>query len=636
MDGATEYMPVSQKPVSHRSPHVVFVLLAVGLGVALWGRGSHPRVEQAWGGPVAPGTGRWPQAPSQTFDLIGRFACRNLTSHPRDLIVNLDVPRTWPPCARVDGLRILPRPRSVWTDRRGNHDVRVVLPDVPPGALRKVTVSARFRVYQVVFDVDARRVARTAVRGMNGAPRMPGVSALPPQRFTVATSALPAYDPRVRATVARLLAGEHNPWYRAVALFDYVRRLRFQMSARPLPVPEALRRGLVQCSNAAALLVTLDRAAGLAARFNGGVFVIDGTTHTDALHAWTDVFMPFLGWVPIDPTMARFDDVLRLSRLGEQVTGYLPIWRGSAPPFVARVRAGHRATSPAVGVRVSWRYRFVASPGAPVSLCARFPIPAAALEGPLSSARTLQPASRGRTQASPSSARSFPTASRGRDHPLAAWQRWQHNLSIAHGRWEALRAFLTRSHAPPWIDLSVRGLCDMHEDHFSVAEHRLDVARRLHPCSITCTNLAAFYLYTKQISRSLRACDEALHDDPLDASAWQQLINVYVSLDAWDGVARVSDLAAVRLPRNPDFYAEAAQAYGSLHRWSDACARMRRAVALVPRHGWMHAMLGQCLSACGARAEALRELRTGLRLGGLGASDRHFFAALAAKLEGGH
>ena len=62
-----------------------------------------------------------------------------------------------------------------------------------------------------------------------------------------------------------------------------------------------LKRGV--CQDYAHIFVACARAAGIPARYVSGHFLRnDGVIHQEAGHAWTEAFVPDLGWVGFDPT----------------------------------------------------------------------------------------------------------------------------------------------------------------------------------------------------------------------------------------------------------------------------------------------------------------------------------------------
>jgi len=67
-------------------------------------------------------------------------------------------------------------------------------------------------------------------------------------------------------------------------------------------VPEVvLKRGSGSCSEYTYTFVALCRAAGLPARYQGSIVVRgDDASIDEAFHRWAQVYLPGIGWLPVD------------------------------------------------------------------------------------------------------------------------------------------------------------------------------------------------------------------------------------------------------------------------------------------------------------------------------------------------
>jgi transglutaminase-like putative cysteine protease len=97
-------------------------------------------------------------------------------------------------------------------------------------------------------------------------------------------------------------------------LVEYERR----EEGDPLPPEETLRLRRGSCRDSATLLAAVLRGMGLAVRLVSGYLWEpepdeEGRKAENALHAWSEVYLPGAGWVGMDPTSGVFADHHRLA-----------------------------------------------------------------------------------------------------------------------------------------------------------------------------------------------------------------------------------------------------------------------------------------------------------------------------------
>ncbi len=138
--------------------------------------------------------------------------------------------------------------------------------------------------------------------------------------------------PGIRAKAAEIVGDETNPFSKARKIFDWVNRHMVYVYPPPKRGAEAalqLLRG--DCGQYADLFVALCRAAGVPARFVAGFQVTKKPTL--GYHAWTEFFLPGVGWVPADATHEGRTQFTRLNncRLVASVGENIPLKH--APPW---------------------------------------------------------------------------------------------------------------------------------------------------------------------------------------------------------------------------------------------------------------------------------------------------------------
>jgi transglutaminase-like putative cysteine protease len=86
------------------------------------------------------------------------------------------------------------------------------------------------------------------------------------------------------------------------------------------------------CSEYASLTAALSRAAGIPARYLEGVLYLEQSTQKLARseHAWLEVYLPNIGWAPLDPTLGR-SLLLRDKYFAANEADHIIVTRGRNP-----------------------------------------------------------------------------------------------------------------------------------------------------------------------------------------------------------------------------------------------------------------------------------------------------------------
>jgi transglutaminase-like putative cysteine protease/sugar lactone lactonase YvrE len=122
------------------------------------------------------------------------------------------------------------------------------------------------------------------------------------ERYTVDSSHYRIETPYIQETVKKIVGDETNPYWIARKIYDFIiDKLEYEMIGG-WDVPEVvLKRGSGSCSEYTYSFVTLCRAAGLPARYQGSIVVRgDDASIDEAFHRWAQIYLPGHGWVPVD------------------------------------------------------------------------------------------------------------------------------------------------------------------------------------------------------------------------------------------------------------------------------------------------------------------------------------------------
>lgn len=113
------------------------------------------------------------------------------------------------------------------------------------------------------------------------------------------------YDhPYIKKTVEQVIGDESNPYWIFRKIFNHlIDNMYYEMVGGWNTAPTVLERGNGSCSEYSFAYISLCRAAGLPARYVGSVVVRgDDASFDDVFHRWVEVYLPKVGWVPIDPS----------------------------------------------------------------------------------------------------------------------------------------------------------------------------------------------------------------------------------------------------------------------------------------------------------------------------------------------
>jgi len=542
-----------------------------------------------------------------TWKLRWEIAYRNSGSKPASIRVEMPLPQDRGGWQTVRQTSLEPAPDRQVTDSFGNRLAVYEWSEVPAGASVQAQVQTVVQRRGAAFCPDASQVRSPR----NG-----------PSRFLVAEPGILADDPVILRTAAAVVGDEHNPYYRLVRLYDFVRGLDYQLTRPSQDDHESLASRVVQCSDAAGLLVSLSRAAGIPARYVAGVFLRPETPQLRIAHAWAEAWIEPYGWLPMDPTMGRFADT-RTTRLGQLDPAYVVAWEGRG----SRGFAVQGARDSEVSLVLHQELVSRSAPSTP-SLA----VPS------LMGSRDLTPML--------PSGRALELLQQAMDPGLDQQERLRacrEGLKIEPESKALMRALVVASPSGPVrqaLDAELalrpsssnalfgRGLLALEDERWTQAEDFLRAAGQDFPVQHA---MADLFVRTCQPGRASQALSRATSRAVTFRLA-QSATNLFADLGDWAGLAQVAEEAARIYPASPEFELARAQA---LFRMGDQAAsealfaRMRIA---RPGDGLPDAVLGLLHLENGRPDRALQLLRRALRTG-LEPAERDFFADLARQVQ---
>jgi transglutaminase-like putative cysteine protease len=197
--------------------------------------------------------------------------------------------RNLPPYQTVHSMEISPRDYQLITDEYGNQYAEFDLSDMPAGETVQIKLQYTVSVHEPAYDLA-------------------GCTGDVPDEFTQAELHVESNNIQIVELSQGLSKGQNTVCEQVRAFYDYVgNSLVYSYNGADWGAQAALGEMGADCTEYASLMMALSRAAGIPARYLEGVWAGGETRQNDARteHAWLEVYLPGVGWTPMDPTLGR-------------------------------------------------------------------------------------------------------------------------------------------------------------------------------------------------------------------------------------------------------------------------------------------------------------------------------------------
>ena len=191
-----------------------------------------------------------------------------------------------PPYQEVLTVGIQPQGHREFSDENGNRFIEFDFADMAPGTSIPVTVDYQIRVWPYAPDLGACQGDMIS-------------------DFIAPELHIESLNPQIRELSARLGDGRATACAKLRAFYDYIgSHLVYTFNGQDWGAQAALGPMGADCTEYSDLLIALSRAAGIPARYVEGLyFGPEANAHLE--HAWVEVYLPGVGWTPVDPTLGR-------------------------------------------------------------------------------------------------------------------------------------------------------------------------------------------------------------------------------------------------------------------------------------------------------------------------------------------
>lgn len=512
-------------------------------------------------------------------------------------------------------------------DEYGNILLRVPFRNIAPGKSFCARMVFRVNSRHLLWRCEAEKIPK----------KIPG-----PEKYREASEQFPTSDALVTSTLKRVLGREEHPYYQSLKIYDFVRGLSFKLTGEPKPVIRALKEKVVQCSDAVALFITLCRAAGIPTRYVGGIFCLEDKDAITQSHSWAEIYLPPYGWVPVDPTLGRFNDGSRLSCFAERTCGYVILSRERMSLLeVVMGNPGSKSFSHK-DIRVRFSYKREKVEGRSSlgrELATELSLDAREAEPPISvdAQRVLTQADLLLQQKKYTEAEKILRRSLAAEPGALPLHRELVEVYQSMGRLKGLEAeykalLSSNMHSPEsYFGL---GVIATYNEEYSRAFDFYRRAAELGADGYLLHNSIGFlYLVTKQYPQALREMSRALAFNPCADATLSNLVDLFGLLEDWAHVEKLCRLTIERLQGgSPVEYFQGSLCLALIQRgkYSEAQDTLEKLIRSRPDFGWYHTLLGWSLIEQGKTRKGKAELREGLKIG---TEDREFFEKLLRETE---
>lgn len=416
---------------------------------------------------------------------------------------------------------------------------------------------------------------------------------------------------------------EHEPdqFYRVVKLYDFLRtNLTFRNDPYSRSALEVLRDKNAQCADANKLFISLCRASGIPAKFIGGLYISKGRTYYPETHSWSRVYLNKTGWIPVDPTLGRFDDRSRYLCFGEQQRFYIELMEGSSEMTVFKQNDKElRKPDIYLNMNVYCDEEKMAIP------LKETPIIERKIAG-TSFKESYTPASYNcfrkamglKNQVNGTEAVKYLTKAieLSPDFLRAHRELIDCCFNMGLDEWICSKYDEMIRNKPNDCTLTYcKALCLIYKAYYSKAEHILLRCREKGWVSSYLFNsLGYIYLKTKQFNRAEEAFANALQYEDSYMQAYMNLILMYQNDENWDKMLYWSKRGLKEYPAEPFLLGQTGYGCIITGKPKEALVFLRESISRMPKAGWNHALLGWALKDLGEKKNARDELKKALIL----------------------
>ncbi len=193
------------------------------------------------------------------------------------------------PYQEVRSIKISPNNYSMVNDEYGNQYAEFDFSEHPAGTTKVIQITYQVVVNELAYDLS---VCEGEL----------------PDDFTQPELHIESANPQVISLAHQLSQGKENVCQQVRSFYDYIGdNLIYTYNGNDWGAQATLGQMGADCTEYSALFIALSRSQKIPARYFEGLLYLEGQTNDYARveHVWTDVYLPGIGWVIVDPTLGR-------------------------------------------------------------------------------------------------------------------------------------------------------------------------------------------------------------------------------------------------------------------------------------------------------------------------------------------
>jgi sugar lactone lactonase YvrE len=211
-----------------------------------------------------------------------------------DLAIYIAVPEESPRQVLLEPLTFLSKAKhEIISDKWGQKVARFQFDEVKAGEMAEASFKTAIRLYDHWYLIKPEKVGS-----------LKDIPKDIKEKYLVNDTKFAMDSEAIQNAVRKAIGDESNPYWIMRNIFNYIiNNMYYELVGGWNIASTVLERGSGSCSEYSFIFISMCRAAGLPARYAGSIAQRgDLASEDEIFHRWCEVYLPKVGWFPIDPS----------------------------------------------------------------------------------------------------------------------------------------------------------------------------------------------------------------------------------------------------------------------------------------------------------------------------------------------